>query len=199
LKVHVEKKGRTLSSVTSQLHQKGKSIAFSIATFADNLIAPTFNDVIMPRVQRPEDIAMEERMIAGSPMFVPFRAKYDQRPAIGPKLGELSNKARVGGWTKFSDARQFDDLGLLAISDSWYPSLKGRSEEPFHTPTVDHTVHFLANPIDAECEFLLVMFETETAANGYLIEDGFIWSENGCLLARSRQLAIMLPKRDGDI
>ena len=51
----------------------------------------------------------------------------------------------------------------------------------------------------ANSEFLLVMFETEVAANGYLVEDGCIWNESGLLLARSRQLAILLPKNPGDI
>jgi len=199
LKVHIEKKGRTLSSVTSQLHQNGKSIAFAIATFANDLVAPAFNDIPMPQVKRPAAIPLEERMVQGSPMFVPFRAKYDQRPAIGPKLGNLSDKARVGGWTKFSEERPFDDLAILAISDSWYPSIKGKSNEDFHTPTVDHSIHFLAKPADANSEFLLVMFETEVAANGYLVEDGCIWNESGLLLARSRQLAILLPKNPGDI
>jgi len=56
-------------------------------------------------------------------------------------------------------------------------------------------VHFLANyPENAGLEeFLLVDFQTSTANNGYLVEDGCIWTAGGLLLARSRQLAIILP------
>jgi len=198
LSVHIEKEGRTLSTVTSQLKQNGKTIAYAIATFSDDRNVPHFNDVSMPSVLPPEATASQDRMSTDSPHYAPFRSKYDQRIAIGLKPSDLGSVAKTGGWTKFSESRPFDDLALLAISDSWFPSLKAKTDDlrfdAFHTPTVDHTVHFLSKPEDAECEFLLVMFQTENAANGFLIEDGFIWSDSGCLLARSRQLAIILPR-----
>jgi len=199
LSVNVAKEGRTLSTATTQLKQNGKTIAFAIATFANDRAAPHLNDLSMPVVPPANEIATEDRMSEGSAHFAPFRLKYDQRIAIGPKTGLLSDEAKTGGWTKFSESRNFDDLALLAISDSWFPSIKAKSDSAFHTPTVDHTVHFLAQPQDAECEFLLLMFQTENASNGYLIEDGFIWSDSGCLLARSRQLAILLPTEKGFI
>lgn len=199
LSVNVEKKGRTLSTATCQLMQNGKTIAYAIATFANDREAVNLNNVTMPAVPRPQEIGDEDRMSAGSTHFAPFRSKYDQRIAIGPKQGKLNPEAVTGGWTKFSEDRCFDDLALLAISDSWFPSIKAKLDSDFHTPTVDHTVHFLAKEEDANCEFLLIKFQTENAANGYLIEDGFIWSDKGCLLARSRQLAILLPREKGFI
>ncbi|HJL61193.1 MAG TPA: thioesterase family protein, partial [Pseudomonadales bacterium] len=58
-----------------------------------------------------------------------------------------------------------------------------------------HTVHFLHTlPWDAGDHFILVAFKNETAADGYLVEDGFLWTETGILLARSRQLAIILEQ-----
>ena len=39
----------------------------------------------------------------------------------------------------------------------------------------------------------LVVFRSPVARDGFLVEDGEIWSPNGRLVAQSRQLAAMLP------
>jgi acyl-CoA thioesterase len=66
-----------------------------------------------------------------------------------------------------------------------------------HAPTVDHTVHFLHSvPLTdlALDDFLLVEFTTSVANEGYLIENGKIWSPDGTLIAESRQLAVCMPR-----
>ena len=66
-----------------------------------------------------------------------------------------------------------------------------------HAPTVDHTVHFLQSlPMtDLSLDsFLLVEFTTSIANEGYLVENGNIWSQTGILIAQSRQLAVCLPR-----
>ena len=196
LDVNLEKLGRTLTCVTAKLFQHGKTIAIALATFADTRPTVEFSDFKMPRVKAPENIGDDRRMAKGMQGHVPFRDQFDQRIAIGPVPGESSDTARVGGWTRFSQTRQFDDLAIVAISDSWYPGLFTKNlKPPMHCPTVDHTVHLLASPLinASSDEFLLVDFKTSTANDGYLIEDGCIWAEDGTLLARSRQLAIILP------
>ena len=40
--------------------------------------------------------------------------------------------------------------------------------------------------------FVLGQFRTRTVAEGFLEEDGELWTANGVLLAQSRQLAVML-------
>ena len=150
----------------------------------------------IPEVISPEEVGQHNMMRKGVQGHVPFRDQFDQRIAIGPTPGDTSKTARVGGWTRFNQPRRFDDLAIAAISDSWYPGLFTKKlDPPMHCPTVDHTVHFLANyPENAGLEeFLLVDFQTSTANNGYLVEDGCIWPAGGLLLARSRQLAIILP------
>jgi acyl-CoA thioesterase len=42
-------------------------------------------------------------------------------------------------------------------------------------------------------DFVLGEFRTRTIAQGFLEEDGELWTATGELLAQSRQLAIMLP------
>ena len=195
LTVNLEKKGRTLSSGTVHLSQGSRSIAIAVVSFANSREMLSFNDIEMPVVPAPNEIPTSHHMNPNMKYHAAFRSNYDQRLAIGPIPPAIADEALVGGWTRFRDTRIFDDLALLAISDSWYPAMYALTNESVHSPTIDHTVHFLHTlPWDAGDHFILVAFKTETAADGYLVEDGFLWTETGILLARSRQLAIILEQ-----
>ena len=197
LKIEILKRGRSISTCSALLTQGKRTIASATATFDDQRLAIDFCDFKIPDVSSPDQIPMDSRMNAKSPHFVPFRDHYDQRHAIGAIPPDNNGRGLVGGWTRFKQPRVFDDLAILAISDSWFPSLSARqTSEKLQAPTLDHTVHILADlPLDTirEDDFLLVEFSTQTAALGYLIENGRIWAPTGQLLALSRQLAVMLP------
>jgi acyl-CoA thioesterase len=63
-------------------------------------------------------------------------------------------------------------------------------------PTVDLTIHFRAGaPGDgvADDDWALVVFRSNVAAEGFVEEDGEVWSADGRLLAHSRQLSMLLP------
>jgi acyl-CoA thioesterase len=196
--VKVEKKGRSLSTCNARLVQGEKTIAVAIATFATKRSEFGFRDFEAPEVPFPEEIESSKRMNSELVSHAPFRDHYDQRLAIGKIPPEIGENGRVGGWTRFRQQRIFDDLAVVAISDSWFPGLSTRATpEPMHAPTVDHTVHFLQSlPLtDLSLDsFLLVEFTTSIANEGYLVENGNIWSQTGILIAQSRQLAVCLPR-----
>jgi acyl-CoA thioesterase len=89
-----------------------------------------------------------------------------------------------------------DALVAAAITDAVIPAVFGRIEEQIIVPTVDLTIHFRSSlPLpDAEPDdYVLAEFRTNVVAEGFLEEDGVIWSRDGVLLAQSRQLAAILP------
>ena len=198
--VDIEKKGRTLSTVTAKLTQGDRTIAMAIATFGNARESYSFCDLKPPIVAAPTEIPASRHMGPDMEGHVRFRDQYDQLLAIGPTPPEATEEASVGGWTRFREHRQFDELAVLAISDSWFPGLMVKNTpEAVHAPTVDHTVHFLnsvpLHSISIE-DYLLVQFTTSVAQQGYLIENGWIWSPEGILIAQSRQLAVILPRDD---
>jgi acyl-CoA thioesterase len=70
-----------------------------------------------------------------------------------------------------------------------------RLSHPLPTPTVDLTVHFrrpLPVPGARADDLYLAIFRAGVAADGFIVEDGDIWSERGELVAQSRQLAVMM-------
>lgn len=196
LRVSVEKRGRTLSTATANLIQGDRTIAMAIATFAGTQDSFEFCDMTPPVVRPPHEIDASQHMGPHMPGHVQFRDHYDQRLAIGPIPPATTDEGRVGGWTRFRQHRVFDDLAVVAISDSWYPSIQAKAlPRPMHAPTIDHTVHFAHSvPLSSMAfdDFILVEFTTCIAQDGYLIEDGCMWAPDGTLLARSRQLAILM-------
>jgi hypothetical protein len=82
------------------------------------------------------------------------------------------------------------------LTDAWVPAVFGRMtlEDRVGVPTVDLTVHFRsAIPPDlGEDDHALVVFRTQLAEEGFIEEDGEIWTPGGVLLAQSRQLAVLL-------
>jgi acyl-CoA thioesterase len=65
------------------------------------------------------------------------------------------------------------------------------AERPLAAPTIELTVHFRA-PLPAAGEWVLGVFETKVARDGFFEEDGTLWTEDGELIAQSRQLALAI-------
>jgi acyl-CoA thioesterase len=61
----------------------------------------------------------------------------------------------------------------------------------FRVPTIDLTVHFRSARLAAD-DWFLARFRTRSSIEGFLEEDGEIWSRDGRLLVQSRQLALVM-------
>ena len=190
------KQGRTTSLFQSKLNQGNRNIAQATVTLASDRLPISFCDPAMPQIPAADTLKPMNWSRTNSDFAVPFRGHYDQRVGLGPIPGEKDDSGRIGGWMRFKDLRPIDDLGLLAMSDGWYPSVISRNlPQAVHVPSLDHTLHFLCSDFSSFDPHAFVGFEfvTEIAAAGYLIEDGKMFSESGQLLAISRQMAAIVP------
>ena len=118
------------------------------------------------------------------------------RWAIGAPPRTDGDQAVAGGWIRFADPQTVDAFAAAAIADAWIPPIFSRVAEPMVVPTIDLTVHFrstLPLPGAADDDWLLCMFRTTVVQEGFLEEDGEIWSRDGRLIAHSRQLAVAMP------
>lgn len=194
LAVTVERAGRTLTNVSARFEQDGRLLAIALAAFADGRPGPEFLDSPMPAVPAAEDVIP----LPEPPVTIPMRARYESRFAVGPMPFSGSEEAESGGWIRLApdetDAGEVVDQHLLAaFTDAWIPAVFSKVVGRLGVPTVDLTIHFrapgLVVPAD---EWVLTRFRTRAAAEGFLEEDGEIWSAGGVLLAQSRQLAVVL-------
>jgi acyl-CoA thioesterase len=184
--VRIERGGRSMSALSARLEQNGRLIALALATFGHARERLEFQELTMPEVPPPEVVTA--RLAAGG-KEVPLRARFEMRPVY---------ERLVGGWMRFAEPQVPDAAALAMFCDSWPPAISRRSsfgpDGIRGVPTIDLTIHFRAALPDhaRPDDFYLCAFHTRTAREGFLEEDGEIWTRDGLLLAQSRQLALLV-------
>lgn len=190
--VHTElvRSGRRTSSVSGSLVQDGHERLRVLATFGD--LAGGASDhrhVVVPRptVQPPERCRPRHLLEQG--IDLPIASRVDVR--IDPDLAEpgAAGRAEVGGWIRLLDGRPTDLRVLPLFADAFPPSVFGLLGRVGWVPTIELTVHVRARPRPG---WVQARFVTEDLQDGRMIEDGSLWDEDGTLVARSRQLGLLL-------
>lgn len=197
----IEKQGRSITTVTARMFQGERLCAMAIGAFSGEWPGPELHDRSRPVAPPPEQctVSSPTRPADAAPSDFtppPLMERYDMRWAIGHPPRTEGDQALAGGWIRFSDPEVVDAVGIAAIADAWVPPIFGRISQPMVVPTVDLTIHFRARlPLDgaAADDWLLCVFNTTVVQEGFLEEDGEIWSPDGRLLAHSRQLAVAMP------
>ena len=191
--VEVERTGRSLSTVSARLVQDDAVQALALAAFSKPRESDSLHHAVMPEVPPPEAISPRNANAS-----VPLHAHYDERPAFGhgPWSPERGSEAVTGGWIRLAEPRALDDPLIAAYADAWPPAVfacEGLGSV-MGVPTVDLTVHFrtpLPPPGAGPRDWVLAVFRSREARQGFVEEDGEIWSRDGVLLAQSRQLAVV--------
>jgi acyl-CoA thioesterase len=127
---------------------------------------------------------------------LPMRDRYEQRWALGSLPFTNATQAVAGGWIRLNPAEgvaPVDHVLVAALTDAWTPPIFARVDQRVGVPTIDLTVHFRAPLPAADAGWFLVVFRSQMAADGFVEEDGEVWTPDGRLLAHSRQLALILP------
>jgi acyl-CoA thioesterase len=195
IETRIERSGRSLTTVSARLWQQDRLLAVAVAAFSRprEVLELSFQEGEMPAVRPPE-------ACPALPGRIPIHARYEQRPALGGLPFSGAASAHVGGWIRLAEGRRpTDALLVAAYADAWSPSFFARFDSDARIgrgiPTVDLTVHFratLPRPEDRPGDYALVSFRSRFADEGFVEEDGEIWSRDGRLLAQSRQLALLL-------
>ncbi len=193
VEVGVERRGRTLTSMTVRLTQHDRPVIIGVAATAEDRPGPTFSDLPLPAVEPPVEPTPPVPVDPGVPR-IPLRDHFEQQTRLGPSRdrGETADEALTGGWIRLAEETDVDDVVVAALSDAWTPAVFARIAAPLGVPTVDLTIHF-RDPAPGRPDWAFARFRTRHAAGGYLEEDGELWSSDGHLLALSRQLAVALP------
>ncbi len=194
--VSVDREGRSASFVSARMEQDGELRASALAMLGAEREGPAFSELKMPAVEPPAELySPDPATVDGMP---PLLGNYSFALAIGEPAFQGS-AARSGAWLRSREPRLLDAPLAAAMLDAWFPAPFVRLRAPALAPTIDYTVHFRAPlpPADAGAEdAYLLAFRSNLARGGFFEEDGELWSPDGTLLAHSRQLALLLERRD---
>jgi acyl-CoA thioesterase len=190
VETRIERAGRSLTTVSGRLVQDGRLRTLALAAFSRPREALVFAQTAMPEVRPPEQCPPLERVI-------PIHDRYEHRWAVGSPPFAGGDQALCGGWIRLAEPRVNDAFSVAALADAFPPALFSLVEGKAlagGVPTVDLTGHFRAAlplPRAAPDDWLLAVFRSQVARDGFIEESGEIWSRDGVLVAQSRQLALI--------
>jgi acyl-CoA thioesterase len=193
----IERAGRSLTSCSARLTQNGKLIGLALGAFSPARPGPEFSD-LQPPAAPPFDESPVIEPPLDDPLTPDIAFRWENRMVRGGFPLEATGEAAITRWIRLPEGRVVDALVAAAITDAVIPAVFGRVEEQIIVPTVDLTVHFRSSlplPNAKPDDYVLADFRTNAVAEGFLEEDGEIWSRDRVLLAQSRQLAAVLPLR----
>lgn len=110
---------------------------------------------------------------------VEVRVRRD-RPAGG---------AVVEGWIRLRDGSDPSSTALVLFADAFPPAVHAVVERVGWVPTLELTVHVRRRPRPG---WVQARVECDDVAGGWMIETATLWDEAGAVVARSRQLGMVL-------
>jgi acyl-CoA thioesterase len=191
IETEVVRSGRSLATLTARLTQGGEVAALATAAFSKARPSLEFHDAAMPDVPAPDATAPSTWPEA---LLPPIARRFAYRPVSSEAMFAGEERAEVGAWLRLREPRPLDPVLLATVADALAPAVFPKADRPVNATTIDLTVHFRA-PASAEPDdgWCLATFRSTVAVDGFVEEDGAIWSPSGRLVAHSRQLALVVP------
>lgn len=186
----VERGGRSLSTVTARLEQKGQLIALALGALSAPRESPLLSDIEMPEAEPPSAREVPAGL-HGQTVPPPFTSKVTMETRFGGPMFSGADHMEAGGWMGLRERRPVDALTVAVLADAWFPAPWPRLHKLAPAPTIELTVHFRA-PLPLSDTLLLGRFRARLAREGFFDEDGELWAPDGTLVARSRQLGLLL-------
>ena len=182
----VIKAGRTTTTISATLSQDGRQKMTMLTTLGDLAArqGPTHSYLAPPEFAGP----FETRR---SQLIQEFPSNFELRiPAqvAGGAFGDPSGEPEVGGTIAFADGRSPDLLSLPVMADGFPPVVFNLGHASW-TPTLELTIHFWNHPAAGP---VTVWLHSGVVERGFHDESADLWDSEGRLIARSRQLALIL-------
>ncbi|HEX8208004.1 MAG TPA: thioesterase family protein [Solirubrobacteraceae bacterium] len=183
----VERKGGTMSGASVRLTQDGATAGIALAQFgAARDSEHLHRDTTMPDVEEPEALApLLDLPVPESEMQV------EHRPAAGTLPLAGAEEAELVSWMRTAAHRPPDVYDAAYLADALAPALYAVLASYVAMPSTEIALHFAPRP-RTESEWVLARVRNRFAAEGYALEDGELWTREGELLLRSRQLRRVL-------
>lgn len=184
------RRGRTTATVTGTLRQDGAERLVVLSTFGDLASGAPAPAIHLPP---PDDLPPPDRCIArteleqGVELALTSRVEVRVHPDDAGAM--TSPTAQVRGWIRLRDEEAVEPLALPLFADAFPPALFSKLGRVGWVPTVELTVQVRRRPAPG---WIRASFLCDDLAGGRMIETGTLWDERGEVVARSRQLGLLL-------
>lgn len=185
------RRGRSVSVARGTLHQAGADRLVVTAAMGD-LATPALDDgpaldVPAPPLPDPDDCVDRSGAVQGVDLAISSRC--DVRLPDDRMLAGGADDAVTEGWIRFRDGTPPSPLALALFADAFPPSLFSKLGRVGWVPTIELTVHVRRRPAPG---WIQARLECDDLVDGRMIETGTLWDSAGRLVARSRQLGLLL-------
>lgn len=180
------KAGRSVSTFEASLTQGGRERVRMLATFGSlaGREGPDGRFLEPPELSGP--LVSDRSSLMGS-FPTNFNFAIPEHMA-GGLTGNPSGTMEMAGTIAFVDGGDFDLISLATVADGFPPTAFNLGHVAW-TPTLELTVHFWNHPASGP---LTASLSAGALVGGFHDESGDIWDSTGTLVARSRQLALVL-------
>lgn len=187
--------GRTTTNVTATLSQDGTDRLVAHAVLGD--LADATPDAASgadfgpapPDLPAPDQCV--DRRELGQGVDLPILSRLDVRVRPEQVVPDASAAAVVEGWVRFTDGAPPQTHWLPLFADAFPPAVRTRMGAVGWVPTIELTVHVRRRPAAG---WVLARFECDDVDRGRMIESGTLWDSTGAVVARSRQLGLVLMR-----
>lgn len=183
-----ERRGRQLTTYSARLEQDGRVCILALAALSRDFPSSLNYGATRPDVPPPNGLVERD-----DPALPRIAHRFATQGVVGYAPFSGGPEALTGGWIAFAgdEPSPLDAPALALLSDAWLPSMFVLVQDFIGVPTIDLTIHFRART-EGRTGPALAVFRSRTSAEGFFEEDGELWSEDGTLLAQSRQLGPVL-------
>ena len=190
VRAEMKRRGRTTGTAQGELVQHGTTRLTAVAAFGDLSVAVgAAGDLTIepPEMPPPEDCLHRSGLEQGVDLPILSRVDVFVRPEHAEPGG--SERAIVDGWIRLTDGTEPSTMALPLFADAFPPSLYSLFGRIGWVPSIELTVHVRRRPAPG---WIQARFECDDLHNGRMIESGSLWDSTGALVARSRQIGLLL-------
>jgi acyl-CoA thioesterase len=184
--------GRSMAAGSVRMEQDGETVAVALGAFGRPSASLDRRDVTMPDVPPPEEC---EVVVLAPPGVGSFKHVAEHRAAAPPLPLSGAADAELSVWLRMTEEHPLDALSACFLADAAPPALMATLTEFAPIPSAEISLHFAAGGgglAAASSPWLLGVFRSRDAGEGYATEDGELWTPDGELVALSRQLRRLL-------
>lgn len=192
LTVDVVRSGRSVTVLRGSMTQGDGARHTVLAAFGD--LDAAASDLAVepfapqrPVIPPPDECVPRAELAQG--VTLPLLDRVDVRIDPASAISGGRDDAVMSGWIRFADDAPPTTRSLFLFSDAFPPSVLPKLGAIGWVPTLEMTVHVRARPAPG---WVAARFECDDLGDGRMIESGSLWDASGRLVARSRQLGLVL-------